>query len=145
MALSDATTTGAPPPVLEGTAHRVVFDLPADGQAVGEARHLTLAHLRSWGIGSDGCDTAVLVVSELFTNAVIHTSSKTVTCSLGATSDQLLIQVLDDGSGHSAPNFQKAGLRDEGGRGLILVKSMTERWGVGRVVWATLPVAEGQE
>ncbi|MEV1083477.1 ATP-binding protein [Streptomyces sp. NPDC050211] len=145
MALTDAAISGDPPPTLDTAARRRAFVLPADGTAVGEARHLVLEQLRDWDITSDGCDTAVLVVSELFTNSVIHTNSEAITCNVGATDDQLLIQVADDGSGQTEPTPRQAHPHAEEGRGLMLVKALSERWGVAvagqreiRVVWATL-------
>jgi serine/threonine-protein kinase RsbW len=147
MALSDATTaTGdTPRPDLGTAARRAAFFLPAEGKAVREARHLVLEQLRAWGIGSDVCDTAALVVSELFTNAVVHTSSQAIACNVEATRDQLLIQVTDDGSGPSTPMPQRANPHDEVGRGLLLVNGVSERWGVSpaedgdaRNVWATV-------
>jgi serine/threonine-protein kinase RsbW len=146
VALTDAAISGDPPPALDDTARRTVFVLPADGQAVGEARHLVLKQLRTWGMSPDECDTAALIMSELFTNAVIHTNSETIRCNLGVTRDQmLLIQVTDDGSGVSVPRPQRADPKAEGGRGLMLVKALSANWGVGvmedvdaQVVWATV-------
>ncbi|MFC4463978.1 ATP-binding protein [Streptomyces xiangluensis] len=147
MALNDATTTtgDTPPPDLGTTTRCAAFTLPADGRAVAEARHLVREQLSNWGTDPDGCDTAALVVSELFTNAVVHTSSQAIACNVEATPDQLLIQVTDDGSGPSTPMPQRANTHDEDGRGLLLVKAVSERWGVGpaedgdaRNVWATV-------
>ncbi|MDQ0772944.1 anti-sigma regulatory factor (Ser/Thr protein kinase) [Streptomyces aurantiacus] len=146
MALTDATSTTGTPAALGSSARRATFVLPADVKAVGEARRRVLERLSSWGVTQDGCDTAVLVVSELFTNSVVHTASRTITCSLRATPDQLRIQVADDGSCQSAPMPQRAGVHDEEGRGLMLVKTVSRRWGAGptedgdgRAVWADLP------
>lgn len=148
MALPDAaTTTGeSTPPDLGIAARHAAFLLPAERRSVGEARHRVVEQLGTWGIRGEGCDTAALVVSELFANAVIHTSSRTIAFNLGATPEQLLIQVADDGSGPSTPMPQRADSDAEFGRGLLLIQSMTERWGVGpvedgaadRIVWATV-------
>ncbi|MFE9923737.1 ATP-binding protein [Streptomyces sp. NPDC005774] len=147
MALTDATPTagGTPPPDLGGAACRAAYFLPSDRRTVGRARHLVTEQLGVWGVVPDTCDTAALVVSELLTNAVLHTSSRRVACTLGATPDLVLIQVTDDGSGPSVPRTRRADARDEVGRGLLLVKAVSERWGVevaeygdGRTVWATL-------
>lgn len=51
-----------------------VFRLPALSTSVGEARRHVVRRLRSWGIDQDTLDSAELIVSELFTNAVRHTS-----------------------------------------------------------------------
>ncbi|MFI8306095.1 ATP-binding protein [Streptomyces sp. NPDC085927] len=150
MALTDATPTagGTPPPDLGGAACRAAYFLPPDRRTVGRARHLVTEQLGLWGVAPDDCDTAVLVVSELLTNAVLHTNSRRVACTLGATPDLVLIQVTDDGSGPSAPRTRRAGSRDEAGRGLLLVRALSEHWGVGvaeygggRTVWATLRTA----
>ncbi|WP_328869620.1 ATP-binding protein [Streptomyces sp. NBC_00287] len=145
MAPTNATTTGDRPPALDAEARRAVFVLRADGEAVGEARHLVLEQLKGWDVHPEDCDTAALVVSELFTNAVIHTSSQTIACRLGDTPEQLLIQIEDDGTGRSTPTPQRAHPHDEGGRGLMLVKAVSRRWGLGssengrgRIVWAVL-------
>ncbi|MFD4562644.1 ATP-binding protein [Streptomyces sp. NPDC058469] len=149
MALTDAATTGGLPPVLDAAARRTAFVLPAVRAAVGEARHRVQQQLQEWSIASDICDTAVLVVSELFTNGVIHTGSRTITCDLGATPNQLLIQVTDDGTGQSTPSPRRARPQDVEGRGLMLVRAVSQRWGAsptgaggGQVVWATLPLAQ---
>lgn len=148
MASTDAAPTGALPPVLDAAAHRISFALRADAVAVGEARHRARQQLQEWGIAPDSVDTAVLVVSELFTNAVVHTSSESITCAVGATPDQLLIKVVDDGTGQSRPSPQRACPQDEDGRGLMLVKGVSQRWGAsptgvggGQVVWAVLRLA----
>ncbi|BCL28537.1 ATP-binding protein [Streptomyces aurantiacus] len=146
MALTDAASITGPPPALGSSARRATFVLPTDAKAVGEARRRVQECLSSWGVDQDGCDTAVLVVSELFTNSVIHTASRLITCNLSAAPDQLLVQVADDGSCQSAPMPQTAGVHDEEGRGLMLVKTVSRRWGVspvedgdGQAVWAALP------
>ncbi|MFD3821094.1 ATP-binding protein [Streptomyces sp. NPDC058625] len=147
MALTDATPTagGTPPPDLGCAACRAAYFLPADRRTVGRARRLVTEQLGSWGVDPDGCDTAALVVSELLTNAVLHTSSRRISCTVEATPELVLIQVTDDGSGPSVPRPRRAGYRDEVGRGLLLVKTVSERWGVscaeygdGRTVWAAL-------
>ncbi|MGW3956811.1 ATP-binding protein [Streptomyces sp. NPDC004752] len=144
MASLDAATTDALPALQPGARH-AAFVLPAEGGAVREARRLVGEHLTSWGVGATARDTAALLMSELFTNAVVHTDSRVIRCRVEATRERLLIQVADEGGGPSAPTPQRADFDDESGRGLLIVKSESERWGVsrprggdGRVVWATL-------
>ncbi|MFF1676102.1 ATP-binding protein [Streptomyces sp. NPDC058256] len=140
-----AVIAGDLPPALGSSARHADFVLPADGKSVGEVRHLVQEQLSTWDIGSDGRETAALVVSELFTNALVHTTSSLITCAVEATADQLVIEVTDDGGSNSTPTPRTAGLQDEGGRGLMLVKSLSDLWGValsgdgrGRLVWAAL-------
>ncbi|GHC54391.1 ATP-binding protein [Streptomyces flavofungini] len=134
---------------LHSTTRRVSFALPADSRAVGEARHLAREQLKYWGVGAEKRDAAALVVTELFTNALAHTTSDVVVCALKTTSDHLVIEVMDDGSGPPDPAPREAGAHDEHGRGLALVRAVSACWGagpsgggVGQAVWAVLPPAQ---
>ncbi len=145
----DAPALGTTPPDLGAEARCAAFLLPADGLAVREARRNVREQFGKWGIGLDDCDTAALVMSELFTNALIHTTSEEITCGLGVAPDLLLIKVSDEGGGHSTPSARKATLDEGGGRGLMLVKGVSDRWGVGpakdgggRIVWAVLRLTQ---
>jgi serine/threonine-protein kinase RsbW len=145
VALTDPATDASTPPRLGGRALRAAFALPADVTAVAAARQRVREQLGAWGVERDSGDTAVLMVSELFTNALVHTASEVVTCGLTWNPGQLLIEVADEGGAQSAPRPRKAHSDEEGGRGLMLVKLLAEQWGVGpapygpgRVVWAVL-------
>ncbi|WP_307821642.1 ATP-binding protein [Streptomyces coffeae] len=122
-----------------------VFCLPALSTSVAEARRQVVFRLRSWGVGQDTRDSAELVVSELFTNAVRHTSSEDVRCSLQLIGARLRLEVADQGCARSVPQARSVGVDQEGGRGLMLVEALSEAWGVtahhhgtGRAVWAYL-------
>ena len=90
---------------------------------------------------SDVTDTAVLLVSELATNAVVHASTA-FTVDVEWVRDRLRLEVTDEGLGSPAP--RPAGLTDEHGRGLQLVRSLSSAWGVerqgpvGKGVWFEL-------
>ncbi len=76
-------------------------------------------------------DEAVLLVSELCTNALQHTASGRggmfeVVLHPGPRS--VRVEVRDDGSGQ-APAMHPAGLLSEAGRGLGLVASVADKWG----------------
>ena len=87
-------------------------------------------------------DEAVLLVSELATNALVHTASGSggrfdVTVLGGETS--LMVAVTDNGS-DKVPSPSALSPEAEAGRGLGLVESIAERWGHcggrhGRTVW----------
>ena len=96
----------------------------------------------------DGCpaaDDAVLLTSELVTNAIAHTASGRggkviVTVYRGDTG--VRVDVLDDGS-DQAPVVHPVGEARESGFGLGLVDLMADRWGHcggrrSRVVWFML-------
>jgi anti-sigma regulatory factor (Ser/Thr protein kinase) len=93
-------------------------------------------------------DTAVLLTSELVTNALAHTPSGT-----GGTfevivwrdADCVLVAVLDDGS-ETSPAAVGVDLDCESGRGLGLVAALADRWGheggaAARAVWFLLRAA----
>jgi serine/threonine-protein kinase RsbW len=125
------------------------FELEAEGPAVADASRRVRRQLRRWAFPADICDTAQLLVSELVTNAVLHTDSSRVCCVLSAGGSRLRVEVRDDGSGTDVPLPCWATPEDEQGRGLLLVDTFAEEWGVDRagpgsgcVVWFELgPIA----
>lgn len=125
------------------------FTLPALHECVRTARGLLSRQLVEWGAGPQAVDEAVLVLSELFTNAIVHTDSRMITCQLRAVHARLYLAVSDEGGAREGESEQDCG--DEGGRGLVLVDALTERWGVthaqgaGRIVWAVLPMGAPRE
>src|SRR5262249_22518254 len=99
--------------------------LPATTAAPRSARHFTARTMQRWGVAR-AVERAELIVSELVTNAIRHghTTSRLV---LRSDDRCLRIEVVDFGAGgavrrHPAPD-------DVGGRGLLLVEAMTDRWG----------------
>jgi signal transduction histidine kinase len=70
----------------------------------------------------------VLVISELVGNAIMHGQGE-VTLRLQLDGNTLRGEVIDEGGGfeHEA---RESGPDDVGGRGLMLVESMTNRWGI---------------
>ncbi|MFF9034510.1 ATP-binding protein [Streptomyces sp. NPDC014892] len=109
---------------------------------VAEARHFVAAILQERSVADD----AVLVVSELATNAVRHTLSGSVggwfLVVVAFRADCVRLEVVDQG-GKSVPRMRDAASQDVGGRGLVLVSACAKDWGVkdvpsGRTVWADL-------
>ncbi|WP_393062682.1 ATP-binding protein [Streptomyces sp. LN549] len=126
-------------------ALRYCFALPAHPESVAGARRLTRSRLDEWRLSDDAYDAAVLIVSELVTNAVVHTASARVVCELRRLGSRLRIAVQDQGHQPGGPQLG-AGADDEHGRGLLLVDAMCSAWGSrdagngsGRIVWAELP------
>ncbi|MFJ6462822.1 ATP-binding protein [Streptomyces sp. NPDC091387] len=126
-------------------ALRYCFALPAHPESVAGARRLTRARLDKWRLGGDAHDAAILIVSELVTNAVVHTASSRVVCELRCLDHRLRIAVQDQGHQPGGPQLSR-GADDEHGRGLLLVDAMCSAWGSrdtgggsGRIVWAELP------
>ncbi|MEU2068007.1 ATP-binding SpoIIE family protein phosphatase [Streptomyces anulatus] len=125
--------------------HVAVIDLPSDAAAVSGARRFTSDILAAWGLDALSFTTE-LVVSELVTNAIRYGKSPVqLRLILQAT---LTCEVSDASS--TAPHMRRARIFDEGGRGLLLVAQLTERWGTrhnreGKVIWAeqALPAGSG--
>ncbi|RDG32241.1 ATP-binding protein [Streptomyces corynorhini] len=129
---------------------RYGFRLPAHAESVGRARQLTRDRLDHWDLDEQTRETAVLVVSELVTNAIVHAAGARVLCELREGEGHLRIAVEDQGYGPTGPQLHHTGVDEcegEGGRGLFLVDSLCSGWGAhdtsgygpGRVVWAELP------
>jgi anti-sigma regulatory factor (Ser/Thr protein kinase) len=141
-------TLSSPVVGLEGPYLRQdAFQLPSETMSVGKARGRIHARLHQWGVRQNVREDAKLVVSELFTNAVVHTDSSYVTCRMRTTTNGLLhLSVADQGRGLPSPRVPETGQTAYGGRGLILVNAVADRWGVdddhgaGRIVWAVLPL-----
>ncbi|WSV01367.1 ATP-binding protein [Streptomyces sp. NBC_01023] len=121
--------------------------LPALHTSARSARDTVRDRLRAWQVPGDTCCDAVLLVSELTTNAVVHTDSARVLCGLMLTGDErrLRIELHDDDRTPVRPPEHLAGPGEEGGRGLFLVQQLADRWGSarstraeGKVVWAEL-------
>ena len=125
-----------------GPVVRVQVVLLPEPQSASSARDFLRRCLRETYLGRETyLDTALLVVTELVTNAVRHGQS-TVTLAVTVDDGRLLLEVADEGSG--VPNVRHPGWQAVGGRGLLLVEALATRWGVqrlhgGKVVWAELP------
>jgi anti-sigma regulatory factor (Ser/Thr protein kinase) len=126
---------GAPTP--EGA--EISRRFPGAARAPGHARQFVAEVLRTWA-RSDLTDQAMLVVSELATNAVMHARSG-FTVSLARADGVLRVAVGDTDPAMPAP--RAASSTAVGGRGLQVVEALSSRWGYsavpgGKVVWADL-------
>jgi len=113
-----------------------VWDLPPDPALVADARGLAAAQLTAWGL-EEAAFVTELVVSELVTNAIRYGAAP---IELRLIYDRTLICEVSDASSTS-PHLRRARIFDEGGRGLLLVAQLTQRWGTrhtatGKTIWA---------
>ncbi|MEU7470651.1 SpoIIE family protein phosphatase [Streptomyces sp. NPDC044984] len=113
-----------------------VWDLPADPAVVAEARRTSTRQLARWGL-DDLVFTTELVVSELVTNAIRHAGGPV---RLRLIRERALVCEVFDG-GATAPHLRHPRAMDEGGRGLLLVSQLAQRWGTrfvpdGKIIWA---------
>ncbi|MET7690795.1 ATP-binding protein [Streptomyces sp. NPDC005483] len=109
--------------------------------AVREARAEVRKQLEGWGLTErdDLVDTAELLVSELATNALLHSTSR-FTLTLSAAHGVLRCEIADSDRG--TPQVLDAGV-EESGRGMFLVAALALRWGchqdgAGKTVWFEL-------
>jgi anti-sigma regulatory factor (Ser/Thr protein kinase) len=112
--------------------------------AVPCARAHTRQLVAQWGLRALA-DDAELVVSELVTNALkanrLLCDPRTIDLRLSSDCDLLLVEVWD-ASTVTPEKFWGNG-ESEGGRGLVLVEALSEKWTYylhndGKVVWAIL-------
>jgi anti-sigma regulatory factor (Ser/Thr protein kinase) len=118
-------------------ADRAVQAFAGDTAAPGHARLFVVNVLTRWG-RPDLIDDAVLVASELATNAVIHCRSQFLV-QLRRNGSNVRIEVIDDSSREPVPTV--AGQLATSGRGLSLVEAVSRDWGFdlidpGKAVWA---------
>lgn len=123
---------------------RFRFELAAHPGAVAQARRVTRTQLTGWALCEDTCDTAALVVSELVTNAIVHTASSQIVCELHDGDDLVRIAVRDEGCAPGQPHPSPQRPEEEHGRGLLLIESLCRSWGaqpvgLGLLVWADVP------
>ena len=109
--------------------------LETEPAAVRDARRSVAAFLEGWNV--DTVDRAVLCTSELVTNAIEH-GAPPVVLRVEVADDGLVVEV-HDGS-ERRPQIRRPSLTDVRGRGLLIVDSSADRWGVleepqGKAVW----------
>jgi anti-sigma regulatory factor (Ser/Thr protein kinase) len=110
---------------------------------ISEARAFVRATLFRWGETS-ALDNALLVTSELFTNAVMHGSGR-IDIYVTLNTEALRIAVVDDGRRAPERWHDRAMTTNPGGRGLRIVDALASTWGnnldpTGRTrVWAEMP------
>jgi anti-sigma regulatory factor (Ser/Thr protein kinase) len=114
--------------------------LAARPAAVAEARSQVRAAICAWDAPVDP-DIAVLLASELVTNAIRHERSKTVTLTISCPCGQLRVEVHDTSC--SMPVLVDSPADAETGRGLMLVAALSAKWGffrtpAGKAVYFTL-------
>lgn len=119
----------------------LIAELGSGAREVSRARRALAASLERWGWNGDAADVAILLTSELVTNAIKHGSGP-VKLSAGLDGERVLrVEVRD----HTAAGIQvrEAEDDDEDGRGLQLVDVLAHAWGWqpggdGKHVWFEL-------
>ncbi|PWI13739.1 PAS sensor protein [Streptomyces sp. Act143] len=137
VALLLARTRGLP------ASQVATWHIPADPSLVAPIRKQVVDQLGAWGL-SEASFTAELVVSELVTNAIRY-GAHPIRLRLIHDETTLICEVSD--TSHTAPHLRRAKTWDEGGRGLLLVAQLTQRWGSrhtadGKTIWAEIGLLE---
>jgi anti-sigma regulatory factor (Ser/Thr protein kinase) len=122
------------------------FQLAAEPRSPAWARRHAQAVLAAWGLPDDTIQTAILLVSELVTNAcnatTLHGPAVTITQTLRRLPGRVVIEVSDPDP--RPPILTDAGPDAESGRGLHLVDALSKEWSYyfppsgGKTVYCTL-------
>jgi hypothetical protein len=147
--LTSGSSRSSPDPASTGpvTLPRVATrTLGPDTGSVRTARDFTVVTLQRWGIAERSQDIAI-VVSELLTNAMRHAvpgsgdsrPRRPIRLGLLQPGSCVLCAVADPS--RAAPVLQARGSFAETGRGLQIIRALSDQWGFapsdpGKVVWA---------
>lgn len=126
---------------------QVQLEVGADPAEVGRARRWARSRLDGSGIKVDDsvAETLILLISELVTNAVVHTGCPAVLRMLfgpsgpgGAEAGTVRVEVADTSDRPPRPRHAEGD--DTNGRGLELVDGLADRWGwqpegAGKSIW----------
>ncbi|MFE5396399.1 ATP-binding protein [Streptomyces sp. NPDC056568] len=133
------------------------LEVRPDPSEVGRARRWARSRLAGAGIRADEplAETLVLLVSELVTNAVVHTGRSAVLRLVlpGAVteeSQEATVRLEVDDASDRAPVPRCVDGEATGGRGLALVDGLADRWGwsregTGKRIWCELDRCGGRE
>ena len=132
------SSTGGP------MSERTRLALTPSAETGSHARRALRQLLDSARVDRDTTDTAVLLATELVTNAVEHGRGSAYLDA--AVQDRAIrLEVSDSSTVVPQPNTAVSEL-DERGRGLLLIEALASRWGVlprsdGKTVWCELDIA----
>ncbi|MFE9402051.1 ATP-binding protein [Streptomyces sp. NPDC006530] len=121
---------------------QVQLEVGPDPAEVGRARKWARSRLAGCGIGLDEpvAETLILLISELVTNAVVHTGCPAVLRMLLGPAEGGTVRVEVADRSCCPPKPRHALGDDTNGRGLELVDGLADRWGwraegVGKSIW----------
>jgi len=112
--------------------------VPHGPAGVGKARHRMRAQLRSGGVSESVVDDAVLILSELLSNACKHgrplgdapAGDGAVRAAWKVDARGRLIVEVTDGGGPTRPAPATPSVTAHGGRGLNIITALADDWGV---------------
>ena len=135
-------------PATPAGARVAVHEVRAELAAVGAARRFLRDTLAGWDVATARAETAMLCLSELVTNAVIHSHGGCVV-RVVLHRDELTVWVRDSGIAGAVPLVPSGDPLEVHGRGLQLVEALTTSWGhdtdaEGASVWFALDVGPAE-
>ncbi|WP_167503972.1 ATP-binding protein [Streptomyces malaysiensis] len=144
-----AVSTTARPEVTPSEGVESVFPLPRALEALGALRHHVRTTLAGWGVPAGTADDALLVISEMTTNAVTHAFPPAVlrlSCTHTDGCSALRVEVTDAGPTPQAERGEHGRQPEEHGRGTAIIAALSARCGIcvhsdGTTRWAELPAA----
>ncbi|MEW2073910.1 SpoIIE family protein phosphatase [Streptomyces sp. NPDC013433] len=120
----------------------------AEPERVSVARQQLRELLHDWS-SPDQVDSAVLLLSEMLTNVLVHTDTDALLLAEvtdGPDGRRMRVEVTD--SGDDLPHLRRPGELASSGRGLVLIELLSHAWGIaprgtGKSIWFELYETEG--
>ncbi|MFI0779803.1 ATP-binding protein [Streptomyces sp. NPDC021212] len=124
----------------------IEWRLPRHPRSAGRARALLREQARTWQVPDAQAEVAVLLISELVTNACRHarvSPGREIRARCVVRDEKLRVEVSD--ASEAMPQPRTATAEDESGRGLALIAALADAWdahpracGIGKTVWFEL-------
>lgn len=93
------------------------------------ARKLVGNACSTWGLTEETTQAAALVMAELVSNAVRHAWGASIRLIVDRPTDDRVYVAVVDRAPHRTPEMRTPGDGAEHGRGLLLVDTLSDRWG----------------
>ncbi|WP_030871614.1 SpoIIE family protein phosphatase [Streptomyces sp. NRRL S-37] len=119
---------------------------PGDPEALAETRRMIRTAVGAWGAG-ERADEIELVADEMITNVLMHTEGSATVTLRALTGGERRVRVEVEDSSSALPRRREAGESGVSGRGLLLIETLTDVWGVearggGKCVWSEFVVVK---
>ncbi|QDY77907.1 ATP-binding SpoIIE family protein phosphatase [Streptomyces qinzhouensis] len=149
VALVLLSREGEPGPAEAAPRRTAMTIAQAQPERIAAARQTVRELLHDWA-DPEQVDAAVLMVSEMVTNVLVHTDGNAllaarVTAATGPAPRVLRVEVAD--SSDELPHKRRPGELASSGRGLVLMEMLADAWGVdpqgeGKCIWFELHESE---
>ncbi|CAM5479189.1 ATP-binding SpoIIE family protein phosphatase [Streptomyces pilosus] len=142
---------GAEPDTVRPPVRRTMLTVAqAEPERIAVARHQLRELLHDWS-SADQVDSAVLLLSEVLTNVLVHTDTDALLLAEvadGGDGRRIRVEVTDGGD--DLPHRRRPGELASSGRGLVLVQLLAHTWGVdprgeGKTIWFELYEKDGTD